>query len=116
MGKTFDGGQCGFPEAQDASGRRLASLPPRSRWAYNRIIHRLLMNTEIIGIDHIYLAVSDIGRSETFYDRLMPVLGFRKNTFMNEAEQHIQYYTRHFGLVLRPAHNLQRTHEPLGPG
>jgi glyoxylase I family protein len=32
---------------------------------------------EIIGIDHIYIAVSDLQQSETFYDRVMPVLGFR---------------------------------------
>jgi len=37
------------------------------------------MSIEIIGIDHIYVAVSDLGRSEKFYDAVMTVLGFRKN-------------------------------------
>jgi len=73
------------------------------------------MTIEVIGIDHIYIAVSDLGQSEQFYDRLMPVLGFRKNRFTNEGDQHIQYYNRHFGFVLRPAHNLQH-HDPLAPG
>jgi hypothetical protein len=27
------------------------------------------MNIEITGIDHIYIAVADLGRSEKFYDR-----------------------------------------------
>ena len=32
------------------------------------------MNIEIIGIDHIYLAVSDLARSEEFCDRVMRIL------------------------------------------
>jgi catechol 2,3-dioxygenase-like lactoylglutathione lyase family enzyme len=36
--------------------------------------------TEVTGIDHIYIAVSDLSRSEIFYDRvLQDTLGFRKN-------------------------------------
>jgi hypothetical protein len=35
--------------------------------------------TEVIGIDHIYIAASDLSRSEIFYDRvLLDTLGFRK--------------------------------------
>jgi catechol 2,3-dioxygenase-like lactoylglutathione lyase family enzyme len=71
---------------------------------------------DVIGIDHIYIAVSDLGRSERFYDRVMPILGFRKNTFINEGDEHIQYYNRHFGFVLRPARSGQSPHDPLAPG
>ena len=74
------------------------------------------MRIETIGIDHIYVAVSDLSRSETFYDRVMRILGFRKNTFTNEGDHHIQYYNRHFGFVLRPARNAQSAHDPLAPG
>ena len=77
--------------------------------------HQHGMNIETIGIDHIYLAVSDLARSEQFYDRVMGILGFRKNTFTNEGDHHIQYYNRHFGFVLRPAHS-GRLHDPLSPG
>ena len=70
---------------------------------------------EVIGIDHIYLAVADLARSEEFYDRLMPLLGFRKNTFAIDGEPHIQYYNRDFGFVLRPAH-VARAHDPYAPG
>jgi len=72
-------------------------------------------NIEVIGIDHIYLAVADLQRSEEFYDRIMPLLGFRKNTFQNEGDRHVQYYNRHFGLVLRPGHGKAR-HDALAPG
>ena len=74
------------------------------------------MNIEIIGIDHIYIAVSDIARSERFYDGVMGILGFRKNTFTNDGDHHIQYYNRHFGFVLRPARGAMLAHHPLSPG
>ena len=61
------------------------------------------MKIEVIGIDHIYISVSQLARSEKYYDQIMPLLGFKKNTFPNEGELHIQYYNRHFGYVLRPA-------------
>ncbi|HEY0720528.1 MAG TPA: VOC family protein [Gammaproteobacteria bacterium] len=60
--------------------------------------------TEVIGIDHIYIAVTDLERSEIFYDRvLLDVLGFRKNNFTLSGAPHIQYFNRYFGYVLRPA-------------
>jgi glyoxylase I family protein len=74
------------------------------------------MRVEVIGIDHLYISVSDLKRSERFYDQVMSVLGFRKNTFPNEGDQHIQYYNRHFGFVLRPARDNQRKHDPMAPG
>jgi glyoxylase I family protein len=74
------------------------------------------MSIEIIGIDHIYVAVSDLGRSEIFYDRVMSILGFRKNSFTNEGDRHVQYYNRHFGFVLRPGRSQKAKHDPLAPG
>ena len=73
------------------------------------------MSIEVIGIDHIYVSVKDLMRSEAFYDRVMPVLGFKKNTFQNEGDRHVQYYNRHFGFVLRPAKQAT-PHDPLAPG
>jgi catechol 2,3-dioxygenase-like lactoylglutathione lyase family enzyme len=73
------------------------------------------MKVDVIGIDHIYLSVSDLNRSEQFYDQIMTILGFRKNTFLNEGDPHIQYYNRHFGFVLRPA-ALDSKYESRAPG
>lgn len=62
------------------------------------------MLVEVIGIDHIYLSVSDIAASETYYDQVLAeILGFRKNKFMLNGYAHIQYYNRQFGFVVRPA-------------
>jgi glyoxylase I family protein len=69
---------------------------------------------EIIGVDHIYIAVSDMARSEGFYDRVMGALGFRKNQFEIGGDPHIQYYNRDFGFVLRPARGGR--HDPYDPG
>lgn len=72
--------------------------------------------TDVIGIDHVYIAVTDLARSEIFYDRvLIDVLGFRKNTFALGGEPHIQYFNRHFGYVLRPSHSLVAS-DRLAPG
>ncbi len=71
---------------------------------------------QIVGIDHLYIAVSDMARSERFYDNLMlEVLGCRKNMFTLGGDPHIQYYNRHFGYVLRPARSAA-AHDPYGPG
>jgi catechol 2,3-dioxygenase-like lactoylglutathione lyase family enzyme len=72
---------------------------------------------EVIGIDHIYLTVSEMERSEPFYDRLLvETLGFRKNTFTLDGDGHVQYYNRIFGIVLRPARGDGRSHDRYAPG
>ena len=69
----------------------------------------------ITGIDHIYISVSDMTKSENFYDMVMLALGFRKNCFEIDNERHVQFYCRHFGFVIRPSHNSV-THKSSNPG
>jgi catechol 2,3-dioxygenase-like lactoylglutathione lyase family enzyme len=71
--------------------------------------------TDVIGIDHIYIAVNDLTRSERFYDIVMDVLGFKKNTFQIAGDAHVQYFNRHFGYVLRPARTAI-AHDSYAPG
>jgi glyoxylase I family protein len=71
---------------------------------------------EVTGIDHIFISVSDLSRSEAFYDVvLVELLEFRKNRFVLADETHVQYFNRHFGFVLRPARVVTRQ-EPYAPG
>ena len=71
---------------------------------------------DVIGIDHIYIAVSDLDRSESFYDRvLVETLGFRKKRFALGDEPHVHYFNRHFGYVLRPARHAA-AHDAYAPG
>ncbi len=71
---------------------------------------------EVTGIDHVYLTVADLARSEAFHDRLFGALGFRKNEFALGGERHVQYFNRHFGVVLRPARAAAAPHDPYAPG
>ena len=72
--------------------------------------------TEVTGIDHIYITVSDLQRSESFYDKtLLGALGFHKNKFALGGDPHIQYYNRHFGYVLRPSRS-SAGHDAYAPG
>jgi len=61
------------------------------------------MPVEVLGIDHVYIAVRSRATSEPFYDHLLQdALGFRKNHFELGGDPHIQYYNRQFGFVIRP--------------
>jgi len=72
--------------------------------------------TDVTGIDHIYIAVSNLERSEAFYDRVMlQALGFRKSRFAIAGEPHVQYFNRYFGYVLRPA-RTSVAHDAYTPG
>lgn len=64
---------------------------------------------EVIGIDHIYITVSDLQHSESFYDQVLLVaLGFRKSKFSLDDEPHVQYFNRYFGYVLRPSRSSNK--------
>jgi glyoxylase I family protein len=72
---------------------------------------------EVIGIDHIYLTVSSLARAEWFYDRLLQdTLGFRKNRFALGGDDHVQYFNRQLGIVLRPARRGAAEHDRYAPG
>jgi glyoxylase I family protein len=74
------------------------------------------VSVETIGIDHIYIAVRDMGRSEEFYDRVMRVLGFRKGDGTIGGEPHLFYYNRQFVYSLRPARIGTPDHDSYAPG
>ena len=74
------------------------------------------MPVEVIGIDHVYIAVRDLRASIEFYDRAMPVLGHRRLESTIGGEPHVHYYNRQFGFSLRPAHAGTPSHDPYAPG
>ncbi len=74
------------------------------------------MSVEVIGIDHVFVTVSDMPRSEGFYDRVMPVLGFRKGHGTIGGDPHLFYYNRQFVYSLRPAREGASDHNPYAPG
>ncbi len=74
------------------------------------------MPLEVNGIDHIYIAVSNLKRSEAFYDPVMKLLDFRKGTDPVGGEPHVHYYNRTFQYTLRPAKEGTHPHDPFAPG
>jgi glyoxylase I family protein len=74
------------------------------------------MELEVTGVDHLYLTVADLTRSEAFYDRVMAVLGFRKGTVAIGGEPHAHYFNRVTQISIRPARAKDRAHDPYAPG
>jgi catechol 2,3-dioxygenase-like lactoylglutathione lyase family enzyme len=69
-----------------------------------------------MGVDHVYVTVRDLQRSEQFYDRLMSVLGFRKVAQpLASGDLHVHYFNRSFQYTLRPARSA-REHDSYSAG
>lgn len=66
-------------------------------------------------VDHVYLAVRDLARSEAFYDEVMRVLGFRKTAKPIAGEPHVHYFNQVTQYTLRPARGAA-AHDPYAPG
>jgi catechol 2,3-dioxygenase-like lactoylglutathione lyase family enzyme len=70
---------------------------------------------EVTALDHVYVTVADLARSEAFYDPVMRLLGFRKGTTPIGGEPHVHYFNRVMQYSIRPARS-RRGHDPYGPG
>jgi glyoxylase I family protein len=70
---------------------------------------------DVIGLDHIYLAVSDFAASEAFYDAVMQMLGFYKGDRPIGGERHAHYFNRALQLSIRPARSAS-AHDSYAPG
>jgi catechol 2,3-dioxygenase-like lactoylglutathione lyase family enzyme len=70
---------------------------------------------DIIGLDHVYLAVRDFDRSLAFYDRVMRFLGFKKGPFPIAGERHAHDYNRELQISIRPARS-EAPHDPYRAG
>ena len=66
-------------------------------------------------VDHIYLAVSDLDKSEVFYDRVMSALEFKKGIAPIGGEPHFHYFNKHLQISIRPA-RTKSVFDPYAPG
>ena len=69
---------------------------------------------EVVGIDHVYLTVSDLERSEKFYDTVLGLLDFRKIDAAIGGDPHRHYFNKITQISIRPAHGGK--HNPYAPG
>jgi glyoxylase I family protein len=58
---------------------------------------------EVLGIDHIYVTVSDLALGEAFFDPIMEFLAFKKRNRPIGGDPHAHYFNRVMQLSLRPA-------------
>ena len=69
------------------------------------------MAVEVLGIDHIFIAVSDLELSMNFYDDVMKLLGSRKGTGQVGGQPHVHYFNRALQYTLRPARDNAPGHD-----
>ena len=74
------------------------------------------MPVEVIGIDHVFVAVRDMDAAKGFYDRVMPILGFRRGSGIIGGDPHVFYHGRQLVYALRPAREGAADHDPYAPG
>ena len=73
------------------------------------------MAIEVTAVDHIYITVSDLNRSEAYYDQVMRLLGFRKGTAPIAGERHMHYFNRITQYSIRAA-KTSGGHDSYSPG
>jgi glyoxylase I family protein len=71
---------------------------------------------EVIGVDHIYLTVSDIARAEAFYDTVFRLLDFRKGDREIAGAPHRHYFNKVTQITIRPARQGYAVHDSYSPG
>ncbi|HEY4943131.1 MAG TPA: VOC family protein [Rhizomicrobium sp.] len=69
---------------------------------------------EVVALDHVYLTVSDLARSEAFYDTVLGLLDFRKSDAAIGGDPHRHYFNKVMQISIRPAHGGK--HNPYAPG
>ena len=69
---------------------------------------------EVVGVDHIYLTVSDFARAEAFYDTVLALLDYRKLDAPIGSDPHRHYFNRVMQISIRPSRG--GTHDPYAPG
>lgn len=74
------------------------------------------MPLEVTAVDHVYVTVTDMKRSERFYDAVMRLLGFRKGTTPINNEPHLHYFNPVTQYSIRPAKQRRARHDPYSPG
>jgi catechol 2,3-dioxygenase-like lactoylglutathione lyase family enzyme len=71
---------------------------------------------EVIGLDHVYLAVTEPARSLAFYDPVLAALGFKKTGSTIAGDPHAHYWNRSLQISIRPARAAGVRHDPYAPG
>jgi catechol 2,3-dioxygenase-like lactoylglutathione lyase family enzyme len=70
---------------------------------------------EVVGLDHLYLTVADMARSEPWYDTVFGLLDYRKIDVPIAGDPHAHYFNRVMQISIRPA-KTAAAHDSYAPG
>jgi catechol 2,3-dioxygenase-like lactoylglutathione lyase family enzyme len=73
-------------------------------------------DVEVIGLDHVYLTVTELARARAFYDAVLGALEFERAEEPIGGDPHLHYWNRALQLSLRPARTTGVRADPYAPG
>jgi catechol 2,3-dioxygenase-like lactoylglutathione lyase family enzyme len=115
---SLDEPERGAPVDHTWTSERIAWWRPEPRWPEfprSRSEAGPEAEPEVIGLDHVYLTVSDLGRAMRFYDGVLGALGFRRGEEPIGGDPHVHYWNRALQLSIRPARAAD-AHDPYAAG
>jgi len=98
---------------------RLRWWRPEPRWpefSRSRAEGHRSSAVEVIGLDHVYLAVTDLARARAFYDAVLGALEFERAEEPIGGDSHLHYWNRALQLSIRPARTAGLRADPYAPG
>jgi len=107
------------PRDHTWASERISWWRPEPRWPEfprSRFEGGSDADVEVIGLDHVYLVVSELARALHFYDAVLGALAFRRAEEPIAGEPHVHYWNRALQLSIRPAHTPGVRHDPYAPG
>ena len=70
---------------------------------------------EVVGLDHLYLTVTDVAASEPWYDAVFGLLDFRKTDTAIAGAPHRHYFNSIMQVSIRQSKSAAK-HDPYAPG
>lgn len=114
---SLDAPERAAPTDQTWVADRLPWWRPEPRWPEFRETRvEAPPELEVIGLDHVYLAVTAPARSLAFYDAVLAALGFKKTESTIAGDPHAHYWNRSLQISIRPARTPGVRHDPYAPG
>jgi len=114
---TLDAPERAAPVDHTWVADRLSWWRPEPRWPeYPAARSDAPQALEVIGLDHVYLSVTDPARSLSFYDAVLGALGFKRSNSDIAGDPHAHYWNRALQISIRPARSAGVAHDPYAPG
>jgi catechol 2,3-dioxygenase-like lactoylglutathione lyase family enzyme len=107
------------PRDHTWTSERLPWWRPEPRWPElrrSRDAGERGSEVEVIGLDHVYLTVTDLGRARSFYDAVLGALEFERGEEPIGGDPHLHYWNRALQISVRPARNASLRADPYAPG